>query len=131
MTFILLSSISGLLQAGRSSQRGNEFSMKDQERLAAYLLNWCKAKFMLVIKNTSTILHLYERRGLTIRTFDKKYLVSFQDWNDRNAKHLIITNYSCEDVGLPNEQTSGTNDGDESGRLGIRTPDLLRVKQPL
>jgi len=81
-----------------STYAQNEFSMKDQERLAAYLLNHCKAKFMLVIKNTPTILDLYEQRGLTIRTFDKKYLVSFQDRNDRNAKHLIITNYSCENV---------------------------------
>jgi DNA adenine methylase len=79
-----------------STYAQNEFSIKDQERLAAYLLNQCKAKFMLVIKNTPTILHLYEQRGLTIRTFDKKYLVSFQDRNDRNAKHLIITNYSFE-----------------------------------
>ena len=81
-----------------STYAQNEFSMKDQERLAAYLLNHCKAKFMLVIKNTPTILHLYEQKGLTIRTFDKKYLVSFQDRNDRNATHLIITNYSCENV---------------------------------
>jgi DNA adenine methylase len=81
-----------------STYAQNEFSMKDQERLAAYLLNHCKAKFMLVIKNTPTILDLYEQKGLTIQTFDKKYLVSFQDRNDRNAKHLIITNYSCENV---------------------------------
>ena len=81
-----------------STYAQSEFSMKDQERLAAYLLYRCKAKFMLIIKNTPAILGLYEQRGFTIRAFDKKYLVSFQDRNDRNAKHLIITNYSCENV---------------------------------
>jgi DNA adenine methylase len=79
-----------------STYAQSEFRLKDQERLAAYLLNQCKAKFMLVIKNTPAILGLYGQRGLTIRAFDKKYLVSFQDRNDRNTKHLIITNYPCE-----------------------------------
>jgi DNA adenine methylase len=76
-----------------STYARNEFGMQDQERLAAYLLTQCEAKFMLVIKNTPTILSLYDRRGLMIRAFDKKYLVSFQDRNDREVKHLIITNY--------------------------------------
>jgi DNA adenine methylase len=71
----------------------NEFNLKDQERLATYLLTQCQAKFMLVIKNTPAILNLYNHKGLNIQMFDKKYLVSFQDRNDRKAKHLIITNY--------------------------------------
>ena len=77
-----------------STYSQNEFGREDQERLANYLLKQCKAKFMLVIKNTPTILHLYGNAGLNIRkTFDKKYLVSFQDRNNRDAEHLIITNF--------------------------------------
>ena len=48
---------------------------------------------MLVIKNTPFIYSLYSNVGLNITVFDKKYLVSFQDRNDRDAEHLIVTNY--------------------------------------
>ena len=76
-----------------STYSQNEFGREDQERLASYLLRQCEAKFMLVIKNTPTILHLYGNAGLNIKIFDKKYLVSFQDRNNRDAEHLIITNF--------------------------------------
>ena len=76
-----------------STYMQNEFSKQDQERLAHYLLNQCKAKFMLVIKNTPMIHTLYSSRGLHIQTFKKKYLVNFQDRNYRDAEHLIITNF--------------------------------------
>jgi len=76
-----------------STYAQNKFGKHDQERLADYLSDHCQAQFMLVIKNTPTILNLYAHKGLTIRAFDKKYLVSFQDRNNRDAEHLIITNY--------------------------------------
>jgi DNA adenine methylase len=76
-----------------STYARNEFTTKDQERLARYLLERCPAKFMVVIKNTPVISRLYDHPALTIRAFDKKYLVSFQDRNDRDVEHLIITNY--------------------------------------
>ncbi len=76
-----------------STYAQNEFTLRDQERLARYLIHDCQAKFMLVIKNTPTILALYDQADLHISTFAKKYLVSFQDRNDRNVKHLIITNF--------------------------------------
>ncbi len=76
-----------------STYAQNEFTMRDQERLARYLIHHCQAKFMLVIKNTPAILARYDRSDLNISTFEKKYLVSFQDRNDRNVKHLIITNF--------------------------------------
>lgn len=79
-----------------STYAQNEFSMKDQERLASYLQERCKARFMLVIKNTPAIFRLYDQKGLTIHMFDKKYLVSFQDRNNKDAEHLIITNYGIE-----------------------------------
>jgi DNA adenine methylase len=76
-----------------STYSQNEFGREDQERLASYLLARCKAKFMLVIKNTPIILNLYGNAGLNITAFNKKYLVSFQDRNNKDAEHLIITNY--------------------------------------
>jgi DNA adenine methylase len=76
-----------------STYSQNEFDQKDQERLAHYLIKRCPAKFMLVIKNTPAILNLYSHAGFNISAFDKKYLVSFQDRNNRAAEHLIITNY--------------------------------------
>jgi DNA adenine methylase len=76
-----------------STYARNAFNMRDQERLARYLLHDCRARFMLVIKHTPTIYELYHRTGLTIRSFEKTYLVSFQDRNKRGAEHLIITNY--------------------------------------
>ncbi|HEY4386671.1 MAG TPA: DNA adenine methylase, partial [Ktedonobacteraceae bacterium] len=76
-----------------STYTQNEFHLQDQQRLADYLLHHCQAKFMLVIKNTAAILPLYEHCGFTIRTFHKKYLVNFQERNDKHAQHLIITNF--------------------------------------
>jgi len=32
-------------------------------------------------------------RQLYVSKFDKKYFVSFQDRNDKEAEHLMITNY--------------------------------------
>ena len=49
---------------------------------------------MLVIKNTDFIYSLY--KDFEITTFDKKYLVSFQNRNDKEAEHLLITNYKIE-----------------------------------
>lgn len=79
-----------------STYTQNKFDKRDQERLAHYLLNQCEAKFMLVIKKTPTIYSLYSEKGLNIRAFDKKYLVSFQDRNNRKSEHLMITNYEWE-----------------------------------
>lgn len=76
-----------------STYAQNEFTHADQERLADYLLNHCQAKWMLVIKNTDFIFNLYHQEGINIRSFDKKYLVSFMNRNRKEAKHLLITNY--------------------------------------
>jgi DNA adenine methylase len=76
-----------------STYTRNEFGQRDQERLADYLLGRCPARFLLVIKNTPFIRALYDHQGLQIRSFEKKYLVSFQDRNRRETEHLLITNY--------------------------------------
>ena len=76
-----------------STYAKNAFTLEDQKRLSDYLCNDCKAKWMMIIKNTPFIFSLYNKPELTIKTFDKKYLVSFMNRNDKNTEHLIITNY--------------------------------------
>ena len=66
------------------------FDRADHQRLAAFCKT-TKANFMLVIKNTDFIRQLYH--GFTMRVFDKHYQVSFQNRNDKEVKHLLITNY--------------------------------------
>ena len=75
-----------------STYAKNEFGKNDQIRLANFLKN-TKAKFMLIIKNTDFIYNLYNVKGLYIKSFDKKYLISIKNRNDKNVEHLIITNY--------------------------------------
>ena len=70
----------------------HRFGEEDHRRLARFC-EQTSAKFMLVIKNTDFIYGLY--RGFYIRSFDKTYTVSFQNRNDKNAEHLLITNYDC------------------------------------
>ncbi len=76
-----------------STYAENEFSRDDQKRLANYLIYECKGKWMMVIKNTPFIFSLYNNAKLTIKSFDKKYAVSFMNRNVKEAEHLIITNY--------------------------------------
>ncbi len=70
----------------------NSFEKNDQVRLAEFLYN-TPAKFMLVIKATPFIRGLYENRGFNVVDFNKKYMVNFQNRNDRDVVHLMITNY--------------------------------------
>lgn len=76
-----------------STYAQNEFTKDDQIRLANYLLYECRAKWMMIIKNTDFIYSLYNKEGVNIRTFDKEYLVSFMNRNDKKVTHLLITNY--------------------------------------
>lgn len=76
-----------------STYAQNTFTKADQERLANYMINECRAKWMMIIKNTDFIFSLYNREGINIRTFDKEYLVSFMNRNDKKVTHLLITNY--------------------------------------
>lgn len=75
-----------------STYAKNAFGKDDQIRLAKYLYK-TPARFMIIIKRTEFILSLYSDHQFNIRSFDKKYLVSFQDRNDKSAQHLLITNY--------------------------------------
>lgn len=83
-----------------STYAKNEFTLHDQKRLADYLIHNCQANFMLVIKNTDYIASLYPNgmntangRQIYVGRFDKRYAVSFQDRNNKEAEHLLITNY--------------------------------------
>ena len=76
-----------------STYAQNAFTKEDQERLADYMINECKAKWMMIIKYTDFIFGLYNKPGINICTFDKEYLVSFMNRNDKKVTHLLITNY--------------------------------------
>jgi len=76
-----------------STYAQNPFTKDDQERLANYMINECRAKWMMIIKNTEFIYNLYNKEGINIRTFDKEYLVNFMNRNDKKVTHLLITNY--------------------------------------
>ena len=76
-----------------STYAQNSFTKQDHERLANFMIKECKAKWMLIIKNTDFIYELYNKAGIKIRAFDKKYLVSFMNRNNKKVTHLLITNY--------------------------------------
>lgn len=79
---------------GFSEYANNTFEQHDQIRLANYLINNCRCRFMLIIKNTDFIAGLYENNdNINVMGFDKDYRVSFMDRNDKKVKHLLITNY--------------------------------------
>lgn len=78
----------------------NAFDAQDQGRLAAYLIEQCPCKFLLVIKNTDLISKLYPlgRRcanggHLMVEPFEHQYQVSFKNRNDKKTQHLLIGNY--------------------------------------
>ena len=74
------------------------FDEKDQRRLAQRLHN-TKAKFLLIIKNTPLISELYQNNGFRVYAFDNKYSYCVKGRNDRNAVHLIVTNYDeCKNI---------------------------------
>lgn len=77
-----------------STYANNAFGRGDQERLARYLTEECKGRWLMIIKNTPFIYSLYDKPNLSVRMFDKKYQVSFMNRNDKDVEHLIITNYS-------------------------------------
>jgi DNA adenine methylase len=76
-----------------STYTQNSFSFEDHQRLATYLLTQCPAKFLLVIKKTQDIMSLYCHAHLNICTIPKRYIVCFQDRNERACEHLIIKNF--------------------------------------
>ena len=80
-----------------STYEGNDFSKNDQTRLADYLINECKAKWMVVIKHTDFIHSLYNKPNINIISFDKRYAVSFMDRNEQEVTHILIRNYEDDE----------------------------------
>lgn len=76
-----------------STYDNNAFDKNEQIRLNKFLTN-TKAKWMLIIKKTDFIDGLYSK--FNIYEYDKNYLVSFKNRNNKDAKHLLITNYEIE-----------------------------------
>jgi len=76
---------------GFSTYAQNEFGRAEQERLCE-CLKATPAKILLIIKNTDFIYDLY-KDGFNIASFDKKYMVSFMNRNEKDVEHLVITNY--------------------------------------
>lgn len=81
----------------------NKFDVKEQERLANYIINTVKGNWMLIIKDTELIRKLY-RIGtkcanggrIYITSFGKSYSVNFKNRNSRTTSHLLITNYALD-----------------------------------
>jgi len=68
------------------------FTKSDQQRLATFLIK-SPAKWMVVIKETEFIRKIYTHPKVKIITFDKSYTYNVRGRNNREVKHLIITNY--------------------------------------
>ena len=75
-----------------SDYENRGFGEVDQRRLAKRL-HETKAKFLLIIKNTPLISELYKNNGFRVYAFDNQYSYCVKGRNDRNAVHLIVTNY--------------------------------------
>lgn len=81
-----------------SDYNANKFTRDDHKRLANYLLVACKAKWMMIINKTDFIMDLYNHPGIFIQEYDKKYSCNMKNNNNREAKHLLITNYAIGEV---------------------------------
>ncbi|MDY2841147.1 MAG: DNA adenine methylase [Candidatus Borkfalkiaceae bacterium] len=77
-----------------STYDNNSFNKNEQIRLFEYLTK-TRAKWLLIIKKTDFIYKLY--KDFNILEYDKNYAVSFKNRNDREVKHLLITNYDIGD----------------------------------
>lgn len=92
-----------------SAYDNNEFNRDDHKRLANYLLNKCKAKWMMIISKTDFIYDLYNQPGIHIMEYDKRYSCNAKGWKDRDVIHLLITNYEV------NEDSSSIHDKIDMG----------------
>lgn len=70
----------------------NPFGASDHRRLGQ-LLETLPCQFMLVIKASPLIESLYPVDRFAITAFDKTYMWTIKERNDREATHLMITNY--------------------------------------
>lgn len=83
-----------------SSYDNHDFNRDDHRRLANYLLNECKAKWMMIIGMTDFIYDLYNQEGIYIQSNEKVYTGNMKNNNNRKVTHLLITNYKVETQSL-------------------------------
>lgn len=69
------------------------FVLTDHRRLATAMRR-LPCPFMLVIKATDAVHEIYSCEGWSSLAFDKTYLWTIKERNDRRAQHLVITNYA-------------------------------------
>ena len=105
-----------------SSYENNSFDRGDQSRLADYLINECKGRWMLVIKATDFIRSLYElgtpcANGdkVHIFEFDKRYDVCILGRNKQSVEHLLITNYDTKEDAPDTNETEVEANGEACG----------------
>ena len=85
-----------------SSYAQLSFTQDDHKRLSRYLIKECKARFILVIKNTPFIAKLYKNGcqtlygKLQVKDFESRYRVSFRNRNDHKTQHLLISNFEIK-----------------------------------
>lgn len=77
----------------------NIFNKADHKRLEKSLRN-IEAKFLMIIKNTDFIYKLYNKKEYFINSFIKQYSANIKNRNNRDVKHLIITNYELLSLNL-------------------------------
>jgi len=77
-----------------STYDNNPFDKNEQIRLRNCLIK-TPSKWMLIIKKTDFIFELYKE--FNIYEYDINYMVSFKNRNDKDAKHLLITNYEIKE----------------------------------
>jgi DNA adenine methylase len=75
-----------------SAYDGGSFTLADHERLAA-LLKALPCRFQLVVKRTEATDRIYRHGGWRRLAFDKTYLWTIKERNDRRATHLVIANH--------------------------------------
>ena len=69
---------------------------KDEQIRLKKTIKSIKANWMLVIKKTDFIFELY--KDFYVYEYDKNYNVSFKNRNDKEVRHLLITNYKLKEV---------------------------------
>ena len=69
------------------------FDAQEQVRLRDSLIKIRDTKWLMVIKSTDFIEDLYDHDGWYKFRFDKSYSVNFKNRNNKDVKHLVITNY--------------------------------------
>lgn len=76
-----------------SSYDGNDFTKREHIRLARYLQEKCRAKWMMIIGKTDFIESLYCKGNVYVQEYEKVYNGNIKNNKNRCATHLLITNY--------------------------------------